>query len=516
MRTTMDTKAMLSVHDLPSVSAGPLSNDRLLLFLWVRKGAAAVAVAGRTHAVSAGEAIVVPPGVVHTVHTDRASLAIPVFAPATMCPAALTEVRIVPVPVGWEEWLMHRYAAAEVTRVTALQQLLGDSVPAGRPGEVGGHVASLPMPHSPQARSVARTILRAPGADISATVFAQREHISVKTLQRRFRNETGLQLSEWRTRARVAAAAACLAEGRGVGWSGRHVGYTSAAGFTRAFRRHAGITPQEFIRRAARDGAPAYGFGSDVFEGVSDIVMESHSAPPIPAERRPVQIENRHILHWIYRGRATLRIGAHDRQLRRGDVIWTPAGVPFQVRLDAGAILLPLGSRHGPGHVAPEDLRTFPHPPETEDHLLHIALAEETLLRPAAGPGTFVDALFRAQFGRHQDDVVPAAPTSSVAKIGAALWHSPDDARSLAEWAGVLGVRTSELSREFSTQTGMAFPRWRSRLRMDVARALLWTGGTPGDVARQLGYTSTSTFTKVFSATHGVPPKEYQRREAAI
>ncbi|MFT4231116.1 MAG: helix-turn-helix domain-containing protein [Microbacterium sp.] len=515
MRTVSDI-SMLAVDELPPVSAGPLSNDRLALFLWVRAGVAMVEVANRVHRVSAGEAILVPPGVVHAVQTERGTLAIPIFAPATMLSATRADVRIVSVPAGWNDWLMHRFAAGEVTRVAPLQQLLRGTSPARRLHEVSDYAASLPMPRSSPARSVAMTILRAPGSDLSATAFAEREHISVKTLQRQFRNETGLVMSEWRTRARVAAAAARLIEGHGIGGTARHVGYASPAGFTRAFRRHTGVAPQEFARRVAVGGAPRDSKRDDTFEDVAALIAQSHPAPTIPSELRPVQIENRHVLHWAYRGRVTLRIGAHARRLHRGDLIWVPAGVPFQVELGDGSILVPVGSRHGHAHVAPEHLKTFAYPPHAEEHLLHIALSEETLLRPAAGPGTLVDVLFRAQFGRDQDGAARHARASSVAKIGAALWHSPDNARSLAEWAAVLQVDALQLSREFSTQTGMPFARWRSRLRMDIARALLWTGRTPGDVARQIGYQSTSSFTKAFSATHGMSPREYQHHEAAL
>ncbi|WP_415115488.1 helix-turn-helix domain-containing protein [Microbacterium sp.] len=475
-----------------------------------------VEVARRVHRVSAGEAILVPPGVVHAVQTEQGTLAIPIFAPATMLPAAPPDVRIISVPADWNDWLMHRFAAGEVTRVAPLQQLLRGASPAKTVGEAGAYAASLPMPRASPARSVAMTILRAPGSDMSVSAFAEREHISVKTLQRHFRNETGLLMSEWRTRARVSAAAARLIEGHRIGWTARHVGYASPAGFTRAFRRHTGVSPQEFARRVALGVASRDNSSSDIFTDVAALITQSHPAPRIPSELRPVQIENCHVLHWAYRGRVTLRIGAHDRQLHRGDLIWVPAGVPFQVELGDGSILIPVGSRHGHGHVAPENLETFTYPLSAEEHLLHVALSEETLLRPAAGPGTIVDVLFRAQFGRDQDGTAIQAHASSVAKIGAALWHSPDNARSLTEWADVLHVDALQLSREFSRQTGMPFAQWRSRLRMDVARALLWTGRTPGDVARQIGYKSTSAFTKVFSATHGMSPREYQRREAAI
>ncbi|MFT4042387.1 MAG: helix-turn-helix domain-containing protein [Gordonia sp. (in: high G+C Gram-positive bacteria)] len=522
--------ATLTVGEIVPVSAGPLSNDRLLLFLWVRAGTAMVEIAGRVHRVRAGEAILIPPGVVHAVRTEQATLAIPIFAPATMVSSAHADVRIVPVPDDWNDWLMHRYAAGEVTRVAPLQQLLRGAATTNYVSELGAYAASLPMPRSSAARSVAQAILRTPGSDTSVTAFAQREHISVKTLQRHFRNETGLLMSQWRTRARMTAAAARLIDGHGIGETARYVGYTSPAGFTRAFRQHTGVTPQEFARRSALGPASPSTLegdtncrdtnGSGTFNDVASLITENHPAPTILPELRPVQIENCHVLHWAYRGPVVLRVGTHLRTLHRGDLLWVPAGMPFQAELGDGSILIAVGSRHGHVHVAPEDLKTFTYPRTAEHYLLHIALSENTLLRPATGPGTLVDVLWRAQFGGTQERTDPEHTgqphTSSVAKIAASLWHSPNNACSLTEWAAVLNVDAMELSREFSMHTGLPFLRWRSRLRMDVARALLWTGKTPGDVAQQIGYQTTSAFTKAFSAAHGMSPREYQRHKAAI
>ena len=50
---------------------------------------------------------------------------------------------------------------------------------------------------------------------------------------------------------------------------------------------------------------------------------------------------------------------------------------------------------------------------------------------------------------------------------------------------------------------------------MMVARSLMWDGLAPTVVARRLGYTHVSAFTKAFSKAYGMPPSEWLRREAA-
>ncbi len=84
---------------------------------------------------------------------------------------------------------------------------------------------------------------------------------------------------------------------------------------------------------------------------------------------------------------------------------------------------------------------------------------------------------------------------------------------TLADWAGRFRTTAKKLGAAFLDQTGMSFPRWRAQLRMDVARRLLRLGDPPGVVSRQLGYAGPAAFSIAFSRAHGIPPREYQRRE---
>ncbi len=105
------------------------------------------------------------------------------------------------------------------------------------------------LPRSAETLEIARTLLRTPADDTELSQFARQLKIGVRTLQRRFTEETGgLPFARWRTSARIAAAIAYLNSGREIGWTGGQVGFATPAGFTRAFREHTGVTPSDYTR----------------------------------------------------------------------------------------------------------------------------------------------------------------------------------------------------------------------------------------------------------------------------
>jgi len=78
---------------------------------------------------------------------------------------------------------------------------------------------------------------------LSRTVFAER-----------FRQAFGRSPAQYVTEVRMLAARALLIDGRAVGEVSRELGYGSDEGFSRAFRRHTGMTPTAW--RANRALAP--------------------------------------------------------------------------------------------------------------------------------------------------------------------------------------------------------------------------------------------------------------------
>lgn len=344
--------------------------------------------------------------------------------------------------------------------------------------------------------------------------LAARENVSAKTLQRQFLRETGMALSVWRTRARIAVAARLLAEGRDIGWTGRQVGYTTPTGFTKAFRRHTGLTPREYARRGRARPQDATLPATEVLGHAVALTTGTPPPPPrVPPHAIWEQVNDCHVLMWVHRGRGRLRIGARGWSLRQGQAMWVPAGATHTLEIAADSLVVSIGNVHAPVRVGVDELTVFAFPPEAEAFLLHTLVAEYTLFRPPGDGTTFADELFREQF-MSRGAGGTAGLTGAVGDLARALRRDPADPRSLAAWAAHLGTSPAGLGRELMTQTGATFPRWRARLRMDVARELLHLGESPGAVSRRLGYAGPAAFTRAFTAAHGIPPREYRRREA--
>ncbi|MDQ1102784.1 AraC-like DNA-binding protein [Nocardioides zeae] len=71
----------------------------------------------------------------------------------------------------------------------------------------------------------------------------------MRTLERRFRAETGLSLRQWRIRNRMEAAAVLLRSRTTTAAVAHRVGYTDLSAFRRVFKAHFGTTPGEYAAR---------------------------------------------------------------------------------------------------------------------------------------------------------------------------------------------------------------------------------------------------------------------------
>ncbi len=268
---------------------GPHVNDFDLL-LWVRIGSMSVAVDGEDFEVTGGSALWVPKGSTESLRQASGTVVIGAIACATKRDTTLSHPRVVEVPPGWEDWLVHKHDSGFLAADGPVLRLAsGRDSNAG----LGARLPTLPMPRSREAQSVARVLLQAPSTPLGAEHLAARQNVSGRTLRRQFLSETGMAFSEWRTRARVVAAAGHLSEGHGVARTAKHVGYSTPAGLTRAFQRHVGLSPHDYASRA---GTPT-GSADETATALSGLIAaEPDGPPPIPAYRGPVRVNDCHVL----------------------------------------------------------------------------------------------------------------------------------------------------------------------------------------------------------------------------
>jgi AraC-like DNA-binding protein/quercetin dioxygenase-like cupin family protein len=97
--------------------------------------------------------------------------------------------------------------------------------------------------------------------------------------------------------------------------------------------------------------------------------------------------------------------------------------------------------------------------------------------------------------------------------VADALAADPADGRTLAEWGREVGASARTLARAFTADTGLPFGRWRALLRLQAAIAALAAGEPVGNVARHVGYESSSAFVAAFRRQTGMTPAMYFRSQ---
>jgi AraC-like DNA-binding protein len=110
----------------------------------------------------------------------------------------------------------------------------------------------LPMPRDPRALRAARLVRSRPEARLTLAEASRESGASGRTLERLFRNETGLAFGTWRQRARLLRALQLLAESENVTSTAIAVGYESTSAFVAAFRRAIGTTPGQYFKNGER------------------------------------------------------------------------------------------------------------------------------------------------------------------------------------------------------------------------------------------------------------------------
>lgn len=129
--------------------------------------------------------------------------------------------------------------AGLAARAVLLDQL------AGSPADPIGYGSAELGP----AGAVARALALDPADRTSLPGWAERLHVSPKTLQREFERVYGLSFSTWRTRTRLQASRAMLSR-----WSvtetAHRVGYATASSYVAAFTREYGEPPGRHAHRA--------------------------------------------------------------------------------------------------------------------------------------------------------------------------------------------------------------------------------------------------------------------------
>ncbi|WP_297004192.1 helix-turn-helix domain-containing protein [uncultured Corynebacterium sp.] len=404
---------------------------------------------------------------------DTTALGFPVPEDATLPFTPDSPVTCGDIPDDWYGTLIARFAES-------LNYL---STPTGAHS---GDRPLLPrMPVDPAARTAARILLSDPAAHPGVTDLAAAVFVSPSTLTRRFRAETGLTVSAWHARLRLSVAAGLLADGCTVESAAHHVGLSSASTLCRLARRHTGATPGQLRDRPG--GTPVAG-------------GQEETPPTLSTWPR---VNRFHVLLWAWRGACRVTVADTTTDLREGELIWLPAGLPNHIDMDPGALVLPVGARAGrpSGDLAPTVI-VAEDPGDTADtDALLAALGRE--YDPVATEQTdVVDRLFYGFLAGEVD----THGSRLLRRISGDFRRHPGVDRTPAQWAELLDCTPVELTRALRLSGADSVRQWTARVRMGAARRLLASGIPVGAVARHLGYSGTASFSHVFRRAHGVSP----------
>jgi len=108
----------------------------------------------------------------------------------------------------------------------------------------------LPLPNDGRALLVARHVLTSPAGTESIDDLGRQYRVGTRTLERRFRDETGISFGLWRQKARMLESIRLLAEGKSVTEAALDAGYSSVSAFIAAFKRTFGCTPGQISEPA--------------------------------------------------------------------------------------------------------------------------------------------------------------------------------------------------------------------------------------------------------------------------
>ena len=111
------------------------------------------------------------------------------------------------------------------------------------------------LPEDPRAIAIARQLLSNPGLRMALSTLCASAGVSVRTLERLFRRETGLAFESWRRQLRLMRAVEMLIGGCSVKEVAFAVGYRRPSAFVEAFRSVYGNTPKRWVLLVNRPNA---------------------------------------------------------------------------------------------------------------------------------------------------------------------------------------------------------------------------------------------------------------------
>jgi AraC-like DNA-binding protein len=210
-------------------------------------GVLTVTASGRSFVISPEQAVWLPQGTRHRVGSllgaefrslwigdghKRSLPTVPTpFEVSSLLRALIVEIAQVspkPSPIGY---------------VDRLTELIFDQLLLAKP-----LISALPWATDRSVTLLCEALYENPSDVRSVSMWAERLHMSERTLARRFAADTGMSLRSWRRRLRLFKAVELLSSGFSVTEAAMELGYSSASAFVYAFRTEMGVSPSSYCK----------------------------------------------------------------------------------------------------------------------------------------------------------------------------------------------------------------------------------------------------------------------------
>lgn len=219
---------------------------------------------------------------------------------------------------------------------------------------------------------------------------------------------------------------------------------------------------------------------------------------------------DRHQLAWARTGVLTVAAEGRTWVLPPTRALWIPRGCPHETL--AGGTATSMRSPYIEPESCPIDWprpRPVAVPPLLAELIHHLAAPGLKPDRRARAEAVLFDLVEPVEAATI-DAPMPADPRA--AEVARALIADPSDGRSLEQWGQAVGASGRTLTRAFEHDTGLGFARWRALARIRAALTLLAGGEPVANVARRVGYDTSSAFVAAFRRETGLTPGAYFRR----
>jgi transcriptional regulator GlxA family with amidase domain len=103
------------------------------------------------------------------------------------------------------------------------------------------------LPRDQRALAVAQAVLTDPAQSRPLAALCADVGVSVRTIERAFRKDVGIDFESWRRQVRLMKAVELLVSGCSIKEVAFAIGYRQASAFVEMFRRTFGTTPKAWI-----------------------------------------------------------------------------------------------------------------------------------------------------------------------------------------------------------------------------------------------------------------------------